>query len=413
MHGMAHTQNPGDFEFLVRTIVQVHERLRAQAAKAVNATLTLRNWLIGSYICEYELKGKDRAAYGLRLMQALAGRLRRQGMPNADERELRRCRRFCLAYPRIREALTPELEAAIPARLDTPIRGTLSPELGHAGTALVQSLSYSQLAELMEIDDPLKRAFYEAECIRGSWSVRELKRQIDSLHYERSGLSKDKAQLARRANAKAEKASASQLIRDPYVFEFLGLKPKEAMGESGLEAGLLDKLQDFLLELGRGFCFEARQKRIAIGGEHFFVDLVLYHRILKCHVLIELKVGGFSHEHLGQLNTYLNWYRAHEMAPDDGPPIGILLCTRKNQALVEYACAGMDNRLFVSKYQFGLPKREEFRRFLQAQIGAIQAFKPQAGPHHFEYSRRKPWAGTSTRRRPCAGVIASPDRASR
>jgi predicted nuclease of restriction endonuclease-like (RecB) superfamily len=213
------------------------------------------------------------------------------------------------------------------------------------------------------------------------WSVRELKRQIDTLYYERSGLSKDKAKLSRLANAKAEKASPADAIRDPYVFEFLGYKPQEVLPESGLEASLLEKLKDFLLELGRGFCFEARQKRIVIGGEHFFVDLVLYHRLLKCHILIELKVGGFSHEHLGQLNTYLNWYRAHEMAPDDNAPIGILLCTRKNQALVEYACAGMDNRLFVSKYQLALPKKEELSRFLKTQIAAPQlsATKPPTG----------------------------------
>jgi predicted nuclease of restriction endonuclease-like (RecB) superfamily len=365
---MGPTQNTADFDSLVRTIVQVHKRLRDRAARAVNSCATLRNWLIGCHIHEYQQRGRDRATYGLRLIQTLAGYLRRHGMPNSDERELRRCRRFYLAYPQIREALTPEFAAAIPARHDTLIRGTVSPELSHSGTTLVQSLSFSQLTELMDIDDLLKRAFYESECIRGGWSVRELKRQIASLYYERSGLSQDKAKLARLADSKAEKVSARQLIRDPYVFEFLGLKPQEAMAESGLEGSLLDKLQEFLLELGRGFCFEARQKRIIIGGEHFFVDLVLYHRILKCHVLIELKVGGFSHEHLGQLNTYLNWYRAHEMAPDDGPPIGILLCTRKNQALVKYACAGMDNRLFVSKYQLGLPRKEEFRRFLEAQI---------------------------------------------
>lgn len=156
--------------------------------------------------------------------------------------------------------------------------------------------------------------------------------------------------------------------RDPYVFEFLGLKPHEALTEQTLENLLLDRLEEFLLELGRGFCFEARQKRILIGGEHFFVDLVFYHRILKCHVLIELKVDSFSHEYLGQLNTYVNWFRLHEMADDDNPPVGILLCTKKNEALVEYALAGMDNQLFVSKYQLGLPGKEEIRRFIEEQI---------------------------------------------
>ena len=164
-------------------------------------------------------------------------------------------------------------------------------------------------------------------------------------------MSKDKKRLARIVSDKAEPASPAQVIRDPYIFEFLGLRSHEALTERNLEGLLIDRLQEFLLELGRGFCFEARQKRMLIGGEHFFVDLVFYHRILKCHVLIELKVDAFSHEYLGQLNTYVNWFRVNEMTGDDNPPIGILLCTKKNEALVEYALAGMDNQLFVSKYQ--------------------------------------------------------------
>src|SRR3989339_539196 len=200
-----------------------------------------------------------------------------------------------------------------------------------------------------------------------SWSVRELKRQIASLYYERSGLSINKKKLSLITQSKAEPLAARQIIRDPYVFEFLGLKPRDVLGESSLENALLDKLQDFLQELGHGFCFEARQKRVLIGGEHFFVDLVFYHRILKCHVLIELKVDNFKHEYLGQLNTYVNWYRKHETSEGDNAPVGILLCTKKNHALVEYALAGMDNKLFVSKYQLELPKKEAIRRFLEEQ----------------------------------------------
>ncbi len=236
------------------------------------------------------------------------------------------------------------------------------------GRVLAEGLSFTHFAELIQIEDPLKRAFYEVECLRGNWSVRELKRQIASLYYERSGLSKNKKKLSQMTQAKAEPLAPKQIIRDPYVFDFLEIKSKEVMGESRIEDALLDKLQDFLLELGHGFCFEARQKRLLIGGEHFFVDLVFYHRILKCHVLIELKADDFKHEHLGQLNTYVNWYRKHEAAPGDNPPIGILLCTKKNHALVEYALAGMDNRLFVSKYQLELPKKDAIRRFLEEQI---------------------------------------------
>lgn len=157
---------------------------------------------------------------------------------------------------------------------------------------------------------------------------------------------------------------AKDLIRDPYIFEFLGFKPHEALRENNLRDSILDKLQDFLLEMGNGFCFEARNKRILIGGDFFFVDLVCYHRILKCHILIELKVGSFNHENVGQLNSYLSYYQKNEMTPGDNPPIGLLLCTDKNEPLVEYALAGISNKLFVSKYQFALPNEADLKKFL-------------------------------------------------
>ena len=360
-----------DFEGLARAITQAHEHLLTQATRAINVNLTLRNWLIGCYIYEYEQGGIDRATYGERLLDRLAERLTVNGLRNCSGRELRRYRQFYLTYPQIRESLPHESIQLLPGHLrDASIRGTLSPELTQSGVTLTANLSFSHLAELMQIDDPLKRAFYEIESLRGRWSVRELKRQIASLYYERSHLSRDRQKLAELARASADQATPAQIIRDPYVFEFLGLQPQEVMSESALENALLDKLYNFLLELGRGFCFEARQKRLLIGSEHFFVDLVFYHRILKCHILIELKVDSFSHEHLGQLNTYVNWFRVHEMAEDDNLPIGILLCTEKNHTLVEYALAGMDNRLFVSKYQLALPGKEEMRRFIEAQMAA-------------------------------------------
>jgi len=236
---------------------------------------------------------------------------------------------------------------------------------------LVNQLSYSHLRMLVELEDDLKRTFYEIECIRGNWSVRELKRQIASLYFERSGLSRDKKKLSELANASAEVDAPQLVIRDPYVFEFLGLKPKEVMPESDFEQALLDKMQEFLLELGTGFCFEARQQRILIGDEHFFVDLVFYHRILKCHVLLELKTEPFSHEAIGQLNAYVSWYQANVMNDGDNPPVGILLCTRKNHALVQYALAGMTNQLFVSKYQLELPSKEQMQRFLDEQLREV------------------------------------------
>jgi len=306
-----------DFRALVDAIQQVHEHCAAQAGRAVNISLTLRNWAIGCHIREYEQNGADRAEYGENLLDRLAERLDAEGMRRVGPRELRRFRQFYLAYSRIWESLTPEL--VVP------------------GKTLVTNLSFTHLNELMAIEDPLRRTFYEVESIRGCWSVRELKRQIGSLYFERSGLSRDKRKLAALVQKDAETGHPSMVVRDPYVFEFLGLRSREVMGESDLEDALLDKLQDFLLELGHGFCFEARQKRILIGESYNFVDLVFYHRVLKCHVLLELKVAEFSHEHLGQLNTYVSWYKRNQMTAGDNPPIGILLCTRKDHALVEYA----------------------------------------------------------------------------
>lgn len=356
------------FEDLVRSICELDRDLVALAKRAVNVNLTLRNWLIGCYIVEYEQCGADRARYGEKLLAGLSVRLRRDGVSRAEERELRRYRLFYQTYPQIREALSAEsrkyLETAELGR-PAPIREAPSPELGASGKELITGLSFSHFVELLAVEDPLERSFYEAECIRGRWGVRELKRQIASLYFERSALSHDKDKLARLAHAGAGPDEPHLTIRDPYVFEFLGLKPREVMSESHLEDQLLDRLQEFLLELGHGFCFEARQKRILIGESHSFIDLVFYHRILKCHVLIELKLEEFSHQNIGQLNTYVSWYAKNMRADGDNPPIGILLCTRKDQALVEYALAGMDNQLFVSKYQLHLPRREELQRELE------------------------------------------------
>ena len=372
---------PRSFEDLVTTIGQADAELAAQASRAVNTSLTLRNWLIGCYIAEYEQQGTDRARYGDKLVERLSERLVQAGVSRAEARELRRYRRFYLTYPRIRESLTPELaRTLLPPADDRDNRESPAPQLGVAAGDVLAKLSFTHIAELLRCDDATKRAFYELECIRGNWSVRELKRQIASLYYERSGLSRDKGKLAVLAQEDAERAEPTLDIRDPYVFEFLGLKSAEVMGESQLEDQLLDKLQAFLLELGHGFCFEARQKRILIGEHHNFIDLVFYHRILKCHVLVELKVAAFSHENIGQLNTYVSWYREHMMTDGDQLPVGILLCTQKDHALVEYALAGIDNGLFVSKYLLELPKKEEMQRFIEEQLAAAASEDADIGP---------------------------------
>jgi len=359
------------FEHLVAVIGQAHAELAAQASRAVNASLTLRNWLIGFHIEEYERRGVDRQQYGEKLLDRLSESLNQKGVSRCDRRELYRYRQFYLAYPQIVETLPPQLARTLPAPPDAgKKREAATPQSGVAAQDILTKLSFSHIAELLQCEDATKRAFYELECLRGNWSVRELKRQIASLYYERSGLSKDKRKLATLAQATAERDGPALAIRDPYVFEFLGLRPEEVMGESHLEDQLLDKLRDFLLELGHGFCFEARQKRILIGESHNFVDLVFYHRILKCHVLVELKIAAFSHENLGQLNTYVSWYRRHMMTEGDNPPVGILLCTQKDHALAEYALAGIDNGLFVSKYLLELPKKEEMQRFIEEQMAA-------------------------------------------
>jgi len=373
---MADNLSRFDFAALVAAIRQVDGNLAAQAGRAVNISLTLRNWLIGAYIAEYELCGADRATYGESLLIELAEHLTDHKISNCNRRQLYRYLRFYRLYPKIVGTLSAQLRELLPASLPSSQAeshvvenvGTVPPQLQISPDQLIHRLSYSHLELIVDLDDDLKRAFYEIECIRGNWSVRELKRQIGSLYYERSGLSRDKNKLAELAQVIANQAEPKLDIRDPYIFEFLGIKPREVMRESDLEDALLDKLHDFLLELGHGFCFEARQKRILIGNTHGFVDMVFYHRILKCHVLVELKVESFTHENLGQLNTYVSWYRKNMMANGDNPPVGILLCTQKDHALVEYATAGMDNHLFVSKYQLELPKKEDIQRFLEEKM---------------------------------------------
>lgn len=358
---------------LVQQIQQMHHELFAQAGKAVNISLTLRNWLIGHHISQYELRGSDRAQYGEKLFTELANRLK--SVSNCNRRQLYRYVRFFRLYPAIVGTLPPKFKN-LPGIAETSQNtgelkvGTGSPQSNQLVNQLISRLSYSHLEQIVDLENEAQRAFYEAEAVQGNWSVRELKRQIGSLYYERSGLSENKQKLSELAQDRAEQNSVLN-IRDPYIFEFLGLTPTEVMSESHLEHQLVDKLQKFLLELGHGFCFEARQKRILIGDEHFFVDLVFYHRILKCHVLVELKLERFSHENLGQLNTYVSWYQANMMTEGDNPPVGILLCTEKNHALAEYALAGMDNQLFIAKYQLELPKKEEMQRFIDEQIVAF------------------------------------------
>lgn len=366
---------------LSQALTHIHNLLILQTSKAINISLTIRNWLYGYFIQEYELGGKARAEYGEKLLTSLSNRLKKNDIPSSSLRHLKLCRQFYQAYPHIGQTVFAQFKTDGLSSLTDAIGQTLLAQLKPINQAsgkksssslpaneLLNSLSYSHFLELMKLDEALKRHFYEIECVRGNWSTRELKRQIASLYFERCGLSKDKKKLVEMVKNKSERNSPRDLVRDPYIFEFLDLKPSEIYLESKLADALIDKLQKFLLELGKGFCFEARNKRLLIGDEFFFVDLVLYHRILKCHVILELKVDKFNHEHIGQLNTYLNYFKRHEMSEGDNPPIGILLCTEKNHALVEYAMADSTNNLFVSKYKLSLPSKKELQKFVEEQL---------------------------------------------
>lgn len=353
-----------DFPSLVSSIESIHREIQAQTAKSVNVGLTIRNWLIGCYISEYELKGADRAEYGERLLDRLAERLTDLGVSSCQKRRLYAYLRFYQTFPEVARSLTAPFQKLLPSTVlsehDSKVRSLTA-------QFVLESLSYTHIEQLIALDSSEKVDFYCFHCIEGCWSVRELKRQIASLLFERSQLSIDKKRLTEVTKAKSEKQPPTLAIRDPYVFEFLGLKPTEVMGESELEDQLLDKLQDFLLELGHGFCFEARQRRILIGDTYYFIDLVFYHRILKCHVLVDLKLDAFSHENIGQLNTYVSWYAKNVQTESDNPPIGLLLCTEKDHALAEYVLAGMDNDLFVSKYQLELPSKAILEKELETE----------------------------------------------
>lgn len=369
-----------NFNELISTIGQLHKQLQQSAANAVNQMLTIRNWLIGYYIVEFEQNGKDRAEYGDRLIENIASKLKH--IKGIDKRSLFRFRQFYLYYPQLSDTIRgsaspvlPDIEKVgtlTPLFPETSKVGTASPQLEKGlfvpGNKILAKLSYSHIELLLNINDHFKRTFYETECIKGAWSVRELKRQINSQYFERSGLSRNPEQLAKLVQQEIKPQKSTDIIKNIYAFEFLDLPVKEIVEESDLEKALLNNLQQFILELGYGFCFEARQKRILIGEKYYFVDLVFYHRILKSHILIELKLGEFEHGDIGQLNTYLNYYKDEICEPEDNHPVGILLVAEKDHTLVKYATAGMDENLFVQQYMLKLPKAEVLQKYMEKEL---------------------------------------------
>jgi predicted nuclease of restriction endonuclease-like (RecB) superfamily len=380
-----------DYPALITAISDAHRQAQAWAAGAVNRHLVFRNWLIGTYLVEFEQSGEDRAEYGAGLLKRVSADLRERQVPGASPDMLERMRLLYLHYPQMAERIS-----APPVR-KLPVGGLATPESDISAPAVRNSgdrtprplpieklleLSWTHLADLVRLEDPWKRAFYENECLKGHWSKRQLQRQIGSLLYERSGLSTDKEAVIERARQQAMETPGqiADLIRDPYILEFTGLTVRPHYLEADLETALLDHLQSFLLELGAGFCFEARQKHITVGNEHDYLDLVFYHRILRCHLLIDLKIRPFRHGDAGQMNFYLNYWKSQVMAEGDNPPVGLLLCTDKDQTKVEYATGGLDHQLFVSRYLVALPKPEQLEQLIETDRAAWEQRHSNSSP---------------------------------
>lgn len=367
------------FNDLASIVQTTHDAAQSSAVKAINRMQTMRNWLIGYYIVEFEQHGKDRAEYGTQLLKKLEERVDRKGV---NVTLLQMSRNFYKLYPQMVNLFVPNQKYSTASNISESsvqlksnssnnetnlICATVSHKFQTSPELMISRLSFSHLREIMTLDDPLARYFYEQECIKCTWSVRELRRQISTNLYVRAGISANPEKLLSLPSVQGHDSTELQ-IRQPFTFEFLGLKAQEVVDEHDLEDALISHLQEFILELGKGFCLEARQKRIIIDDEYYYPDLVFYNRILHCGVIIELKNEEFSYENFGQLNAYVSHYRENEMQPGDNPPIGILLCTRKGKKMVEYALAGMDNNLFVSTYMLQLPDKKTLEEFLLKQL---------------------------------------------
>ena len=321
------------YSTLITGIGSLLEQGRKQAYQAVNTILVKTYWEIGKMIVEYEQEGKEKAEYGSALLDNLSKDLKLKYGKGFSRRNILDMRRFYQSYPKWQ---------------------TLSAEL-----------SWSHYIELLSIDEPLEKLFYEKQCITERWSVRELSRQMSSALFHRLALSKDQKGVIELSRKGQLIEKHGDILKDPYVLEFLKIPKSHRYTEKELEQRLIDNLQMFLLELGKGFTFVARQKRISLGNTHYYVDLVFYHRILRCFVLIDLKLGKATHQDIGQMNLYLNYFKKEENALGDNEPIGIVLSAFKNEIDVEFALGGIINKLFVSKYQLYLPDKKELENKLK------------------------------------------------
>ena len=321
------------YKDLITQIGELLQKGRERASTSINSILVQTYWQIGQYIVEYEQGGKNKADYGSDILNTLSKDLTLAYGKGFGKSNLFYIRKLYL---------------------DFPISGTLS-----------HQLSWSHYYEILKADNELEISFYIQQCEKENWSVRELKRQMKSMLFHRLANSKDKAGILQLAEQGAEIQSAVDIIKDPYIFEFLGIPQQYQYLEGELEEKLIQNLEHFLLELGKGFAFVGRQYKITLSNRHFFVDLVFYHRILKCFVLIDLKRGEIEHNDIGQMNMYLNYFAKEENVSDDNPPIGIVLGAYKDHILVEYATENITNQLFVSKYQLYLPDKKQLQLELE------------------------------------------------
>ena len=317
---------------LIFNIEQTVTKAKEKLSTSVNNTITETYWQIGKYIVETEQDGKIKAAYGKKLLTTLSHELTLRLGKGYSRPNLNNMRKFYLKYPNCQ--------------------------------MVSDKLSWSHICELIKLDDDLERSFYERQTVNENWSVRELQRQIDSALFLRLAVSRDKEGIISLAQRGIEVQKPEDVIKSTYTLEFLNLPESSQYTESDLEQRLIDNLQKFLLELGKGFTFVGRQYKITINNVHYHVDLVFYHRILKCFVLIDLKKNSVRHEDIGQMNMYLGYFATEENMPDDNAPIGIIMSRNKDELLVEYATYGMDSNLFVSKYELYLPNREDLERLV-------------------------------------------------
>jgi len=329
---------------------------RSAVVRSVDTIQVMTNFEIGRRIVVHEQRGASRAKYGKQLIQDLSAKLTAEFGPGFSDRNLRNMRKFYLAYQKRGASIWQMPSAKLAERQKSPT------ETGKSAGSVFR-LSWSQYVFLVGIRDEDARSFYEIEAANNNWTLPELTRQFNSGLYERLALSRDKSGIRKLAREGQAVAKPEDLLKEPYVLEFLGLDEKEKYSETDLETAIIDKLEAFLLELGKGFLFEARQKRLTFDEDHFFVDLVFYNRLLKCHVLIDLKIGKLAHQDLGQMQMYVNYFDRYVKTQGENPTIGIILCRKNREALVEITLPKGAN-IHAKEYRLYLPSKEELRRKL-------------------------------------------------